>query len=95
MSLRDGAGQSETKSTAKRQLRHNWDVLELKPLLHDEGLLVANEQLVHLLHALARRPDNPLFALEVDLSRVVQILVSKGGQQFYSIRATNIILRYT
>lgn len=62
----------------------------MKPLLHDESLLVAHEQLVHLLHALARRTDNPLLALEVDLSRVVQILVAEHGQQFCSRVIINV-----
>lgn len=57
-------------------------VLELEPLLDNECLLVVHEQLIHFLHALARRTDKPLLALKIDLRGVVQILVSKNSQQF-------------
>lgn len=56
-------------------------LLKLKPLLHDKGLFVADQQLAHFVHTLARCASNPLFAFKIDFCGIIKVLITENGQK--------------
>jgi hypothetical protein len=57
-------------------------LLESEPLLNNETLLVVDQQPRHLFDALAGSAADPLLGLEVNIKRVIEVLICESSQEF-------------